>query len=51
MLQEGRLEELGLNATNITNATDVIADATECVGEACNALLNETIQATVHDEF
>lgn len=51
MMQEGRLEELGLNATDVTNATDAIGNLTECVGEACGALLNETIIATMHDEF
>ena len=46
MLQEGRLEELGLNATNMTNSTngtvaeaivEVVKAAAECVGEACKA--------------
>jgi cation-transporting ATPase 13A1 len=47
MLQEGRLEELGLNATNATNATNV----TECVGDTCAAILNSTLGDAVHDEF
>lgn len=51
MLQEGRFEELGINATeNMTNATDIINDAAECVGEACKTILNETV-GDLHDEF
>lgn len=39
MLQEGRLEELGLNSTeNITNATGIIEGVAECVGDACEAV-------------
>jgi cation-transporting ATPase 13A1 len=52
MLQEGRLEELGPNATNttISNATDGVT-ASKCIGEACSALLNKSTAATGHDEF
>ncbi len=41
MLQEGRLEELGLNGTNITNAT-LLDNATEIV---------EKLVEAAHDEF
>lgn len=49
MLQEGRLEELGLNATNMTNSTNSTAEvlveavktAAECVGEACKAAASD----------
>ncbi|KAL3924764.1 MAG: hypothetical protein SGILL_000846 [Bacillariaceae sp.] len=51
MLQEGRLEELGINGTNITNATDVLDNVTECVGEGCATVLNESLAAAAHDEF
>jgi len=53
MLQEGRLEELGLNATeNSTDAMEVITEVAECVGEACKAVFNETVgQAIYDDEF
>ncbi len=52
MLQEGRLEELGLNATeNGTDATEMIKEAAECVGEACKAVFNEAVGETLHDEF
>ena len=53
MMQEGRLEELGLNATeNMTNVTDTIIDeAAECVGEACKNILKEYIGEPAHDEF
>jgi hypothetical protein len=52
MLQEGRLEELGLNATsNITNSTAASQNATSCVGDVCSAMWNDTITAAVHDEF
>jgi hypothetical protein len=52
MLQEGRLEELGLNATeNVTNATGILEAAAECVGEACKTVVNEAIGAAGHEEF
>jgi cation-transporting ATPase 13A1 len=52
MLQEGRLEELGLNVTdNVTNATEILASAIDCVGAACTAIANESVAATAHDEF
>jgi cation-transporting ATPase 13A1 len=52
MLQEGRLEELGINATeNATNATEIIKEAVECVGEACRAVLIEAVGGDAHDEF
>jgi cation-transporting ATPase 13A1 len=52
MLQEGRLEELGLNATeNVTNATGILEAAVECVGEACKTVVNEAIGAAGHEEF
>jgi hypothetical protein len=51
MLQEGRLAELGLNGTNLTNATDNF-NATECIGEACSSILNKSsLPAAGHDEF
>jgi cation-transporting ATPase 13A1 len=46
-----RLEEEALNGTNITNATDIISDAANCVGAACNAILNESFASAAHDEF
>jgi cation-transporting ATPase 13A1 len=52
MLQEGRLEELGLNITdNVTNTTEILHSVIDCVGAACSAIANESITATVHDEF
>ena len=52
MLQEGRLEELGINATdNATNVTDLLESVAECVGEACKAALNGSTANSVHDEF
>ncbi|KAG7356824.1 cation-translocating ATPase [Nitzschia inconspicua] len=51
MVQEGRLEELGLNLTNLTNATLDADNITSCVGDVCNAILNETATSTIHDEF
>jgi cation-transporting ATPase 13A1 len=45
MLQEGRLEELGLNATNMTNSTTtteaILETVAECVGEACKAAVSD----------
>jgi len=36
MAQEGRLEELGLNATeNFSNSTGVVEEVAECIGDAC----------------
>jgi manganese-transporting P-type ATPase len=51
MLQEGRLEELGMNSTNFTNATVDMENATSCVGESCNSILNDTVASAIHDEF
>lgn len=52
MLLEGRLEELGINATdNITNATDIVEDAVQCIGEACAAMQHEALGGDLHDEF
>jgi cation-transporting ATPase 13A1 len=52
MLQEGRLEELGLNGTeNITNATDIIDEAVQCIGKACATVQNEAAGGSLHDEF
>eukprot|EP00980_Cylindrotheca_fusiformis_P025323 scaffold13478_cov132-Cylindrotheca_fusiformis.AAC.16 len=52
MLQEGRLDELGLNGTeNNTNATDVIEEAVKCIGEACAAVQKEAGGVEIHDEF
>ena len=42
MMKEGRLEELGLNASNITNATDGLIE---------DAAVNDTFAEMVHDEF
>jgi cation-transporting ATPase 13A1 len=45
MLQEGRLEELGMNATNMTNSTNateaILGTVAECVGEACKAAASD----------
>lgn len=50
MMQEGRFEELGINATeNATNATDLVGDA--CIGESCAANLTEAVAAGLSDEF
>jgi cation-transporting ATPase 13A1 len=52
MLQEGRFEELGINATeNATNATDILGDA--CIGDSCVANLTEAVAAAagLSDEF
>mmetsp|Transcript_39026 Transcript_39026/g.94360 ORF Transcript_39026/g.94360 Transcript_39026/m.94360 type:complete len:429 (+) Transcript_39026:1-1287(+) len=50
MLQEGRLEELGLNSTeNVTNATGIIEDVAECIGDACEAVKESVGYHT--DEF
>jgi cation-transporting ATPase 13A1 len=52
MIQEGRLEELGINATeNATNATEIVMEAAECVGEACAKILKDTVANSLHDEF
>jgi cation-transporting ATPase 13A1 len=52
MIQEGRLEELGINATeNATNATEIVMEAAECVGEACAEILKDTVADALHDEF
>jgi cation-transporting ATPase 13A1 len=51
MLQEGRLEELGINATeNATNATEILDAAAECVGAACQAI-NDAVSDAIHNEF
>jgi len=50
MLQEGRLEELGLNATeNVTNSTGIIKEVAECIGDACEAIKDSVSHHT--DEF
>jgi cation-transporting ATPase 13A1 len=52
MIQEGRLEELGINATeNATNATDILEGAAQCIGEACAANLTESVAGSFSDEF
>lgn len=52
MLQEGRLEEPGLNATdNVTNATEILGNVAACIGAACSTMANESIAETLHDEF
>jgi manganese-transporting P-type ATPase len=48
MLQEGRHEELGLNATDdANNSTDGLSSVAGCVGAACSVIVNESM----HDEF
>mmetsp|Transcript_36366 Transcript_36366/g.87831 ORF Transcript_36366/g.87831 Transcript_36366/m.87831 type:complete len:1595 (+) Transcript_36366:153-4937(+) len=49
MMQEGRLEELGMNVTNMTNATDVLEDVTSSAAESI--ISASTDAAAVHDEF
>jgi len=63
MLQEGRYEELGLNATNMTNTTldnvtattdailDTVQAAAECVGEACKEAVKAVVMDGAEDEF
>lgn len=52
MLQEGRLEELGINATeNATNITETAESLAECIGETCQAVVNATLSQESHDEF
>lgn len=52
MLQEGRLDELGLNGTeNATNVTEILEEAAGCVGAACAAAMGDGIAASLHDEF
>lgn len=51
MKQEGRLEELGINVTeNITNATDIVTEAAQCLGDACIDAV-ESAKESFSDEF
>ena len=50
MMQEGRLEELGINATeNMTNATDLLEEVTSSATESIISAATDA--AAVHDEF
>lgn len=49
MIQEGRLEELGMNVTdNMTNATEILEDASAAADES---FLSAAAAAVGHDEF
>lgn len=52
MIQEGRLDELGINVTaNATNLTDSSGSSSVCLGDSCIANLTEAIPSNIHDEF
>ena len=51
MRQEGRFEELGINITeNATDVSDIVEDATKCIGDACVAAA-EAVKESFSDEF
>ena len=51
MMNEGRYDELGINVTdNVTNATELVGDAEQCIGESCLANLSEAVEG-LSDEF
>lgn len=48
MKQEGRLSELGINATN---STDVLEGSSDCIGDTCVANLTRAGSSSLSDEF